>query len=259
MTIPVLLSETAPALAVFGRSTFPRIRLLASVNIWLYQPSVQLRMSAFQEQPISGFHAASMRLPTSRLFHRHVCLPPTTLSDHCSCLGIPVSSHPELPRPPAFRFSRRRNRLLRYYGAPGEWDAYRCMGPVFQPHACLSWFASSRALCWHHAVVCHVHDPMVVLRTSALPLSMSCCPQALISRLGSLPTILSSWRMVFDLSVVDCILHTSIGLGVLLWPLIRVSSVVLWLLRFAWVTLPDPRMFSVGCQDGLWLAGWLTG
>jgi hypothetical protein len=65
--------------------------------------------------------------------------------------------------------------------------------------------------------------------------------------------------MVFDLSVVDCILHTSIGLGVLLWPLLRVSSVVLWLLRFAWVTVPDPRIFSLICQDGLWLAGWLAG
>ena len=174
------------------------------------------------------------------------------------CIGVPVSFHPGLLRSPSFNLFRRRSCLFWYYGA----RRMGCMplhGSGVRPHACLSWFASSRAFCWHHGVVCHVHDPKVVLQTSALPLSMACCPQALISRLGPAPTILSSWRMVFDLSVVDCILHTSIGLGVLLRPLIRVSSVVLWLLRFAWVTVPDPRMFSVVYQDGLWLAGWLAG
>jgi hypothetical protein len=80
-----------------------------------------------------------------------------------------------------------------------------------------------------HGVACHVHDPVVVMPTSFLSPSKVCCPQALVWRLGSSPTMRSSWRAVLDLSVVDITLRTGIGLDVFLfWSLIRVASVSLY-------------------------------
>jgi hypothetical protein len=81
-----------------------------------------------------------------------------------------------------------------------------------------------------------------MVQTGVAPPSMACCRHALVRRLDCSSMGQSFCRAVFNLSLVDCIPHTSAGRDVLPWSLLRVG---IQLLRFVWLALPYPRMRGV--------------